>query len=118
MKKKYLAALMVWASVPAFALAAPVADAGYFTNLIGQIKNIAGLLVPVLISFAVILFFWNVVKFVAGGADDEARKEAKGMMIWSLVAIFVMVSIWGLIAWIQTLTGVSGGTVTTPGLPS
>jgi heme/copper-type cytochrome/quinol oxidase subunit 2 len=30
-------------------------------------------------------------------SDGDAREEAKGYVIWAVIALFVMVSVWGLV---------------------
>ena len=40
--------------------------------------------------------------FISKAADEEKRTEAKNFIIWGIIGIFVMVSIWGLV---NILTG-------------
>ncbi len=53
-------------------------------------------LVPLLIGLAVVLFIYGVLvlMFSEGG---EKKEEGKQYMIWGIVGIFVMVSVWGLV---------------------
>jgi hypothetical protein len=102
MKKKYLAVVAAWSLVPMLALAQGGPQLGYFTSALASIQSIVSAVVPLLIGVTVVVFFWNVVKFVAGGADEGARAEAKQMMIWSLIAILVMVSLWGIIGLLKS----------------
>ena len=79
-------------------------------NLILQFSTITGMLVPVLIALAVLAFFWFLVTFIWKGAEDP-KKHADAMkgMGASLVAIFVMVSVWGIIAFMGTVLGIGQG---------
>ena len=53
-----------------------------------------------LISLAIVWFVWNVFRYVI--ATDEVDKAvAKDKMVWGIIAIFIMVSIWGLVAILQ-----------------
>jgi hypothetical protein len=64
---------------------------GYFTALI-----------PILVGLAVALFFWGIVKYLWSAAGDiKAHEEGRKMMAWGVIAIFVMVSIWGIVAILQ-----------------
>jgi fumarate reductase subunit D len=53
--------------------------------------------IKVLIGLAVVFFLYGVVKFITSGGDEEKRKEGKNLIIYGIISIFVMVSIWGLV---------------------
>ena len=57
-------------------------------------------LVPLLIALAVVFFIYGVIisVFSEGG---EKKEEGKQYMLWGIVGIFVMVSVWGLVAILQ-----------------
>lgn len=64
-----------------------------------QCVFIAGLikpLVPLLIGLAVVVFIYGVLilMFSEGG---EKKEEGKQYMLWGIIGIFVMVSVWGLV---------------------
>jgi hypothetical protein len=46
-----------------------------------------------------IIYIWN-------AGDEGKRKEGRGIMIWGVVALFVMVSIWGLVNFIGDAFGI------------
>lgn len=50
-------------------------------------------------------FFWGLFLFVLGG--ESKRDEGKSMMIWGIIAIFVMTSIWGIVAIFQDSAGIT-----------
>jgi len=52
---------------------------------------------PLLIGLAVVFFLWSVVKFIKSGDNEDARAQGKALMAYGIIAIFVMVSLWGLI---------------------
>lgn len=69
-------------------------------------SNLLNALIGMLITLAIVVFFWGLIKYLlSGGATDEAHKGIH-QMIWGIVAIFVMVSIWGLVALLQRTFGV------------
>jgi len=81
-------------AIPVFA--APPKD---FRALIQDVF-LAGILkpiVPVLIGLAVVVFIYGVltVMFSEGG---EKKESGKLYMMWGIIGIFVMVSVWGLVA--------------------
>lgn len=86
------------------------------SRLIVAISGIVGQLSVVAVSVAVVVFFWFLIKFIG---QDPTEKEAglKGMG-YSILAIFVMVSIWGLVGFLGNALGVSNvGNVTVPPVP-
>jgi hypothetical protein len=66
-------------------------------HLLNQANDLINRLIPFIIALTVLIFLWGVFKFVIAGADGDARKEAQGYMIWGIIALFVMVSVWGLV---------------------
>ena len=53
--------------------------------------------VPMLIAAAVAFFLWSVLKYINSGDNAEARIQARALMIYGIIAIFVMVSLWGFV---------------------
>lgn len=80
-------------------------------------KNVIGYAAPILVSVAVVYFLYGVVMYVIA-ADPEKKDGAKSTMIYGVIGIFVMVSVYGLVGLIgETLQVEQGGTVETPTLP-
>lgn len=85
-------------------------NSGQLMGLIQMASKIIGMLVPVMIALAVVAFFWFLVNFIWKGAEDPTKhKDAMKGMAFSVVAIFVMVSIWGIVAFIGTTVGIGQG---------
>ena len=66
-------------------------------------------LFPIIIALALVWFIWNIFRYVIA-SNEEDKGNAKKDMVWGIVAIFVMVSIWGLVVIIQVTFKVSGVT--------
>jgi hypothetical protein len=69
------------------------------TNLTGFFNlglNFINSAMPFIISLATLYFIWGVFSFVISN-NGEKREEAKGYLMWGLVALFVMISVWGLV---------------------
>lgn len=88
-------------------------------SLLAQLQKLLTLLVPFAIGAAVIAFFWFLIVFIAkGGQDGDKRNASLAGMGWCIVAIFVMVSIWGLVGFLGSIFGIGqGGSVPVPGIP-
>jgi hypothetical protein len=54
-------------------------------------------LIPLLLAIGLVVFLWGVVKYVTAGADESKAKEGRNLMIYGIIALFVMVSVWGLV---------------------
>lgn len=69
-------------------------------------------LIPLLLSFAVVFFLWGLVKFMYHAGDEKSHEEGRKLMTWGIVAIFVMVSFWGIVAFLQNSLKIDGSQVT------
>jgi len=55
-------------------------------------------IIPLIFALAIAAFVWGVVNFFIIGADEEAkRSQGKQFMIWGIIALAVMLSVWGLV---------------------
>jgi hypothetical protein len=108
MKKVLIGFVTSFSPLVAFAQFTPSQGIGGLFNLAGLFLNRA---VPLLISIAVVFFIWQVFMYTIAG-DEEKKKAAKTQIVYGIVGIFVMVSIWGLVAILQATFGTSGLTGT------
>lgn len=108
--KKILAGLIV-TLFPLITFAAGLDD------LADRISSLFDKVLPILISFAVIYFAWQVIQYTIAG--DEGKKEnAKMGILWGIVGLFVIVSVWGLVTFVGNTIGIeSGGSIDLPQLP-
>ncbi len=63
-------------------------------------------LIPLLITLSIVLFIIGVIKYIANADEASQREEGRNYMVYGIVALFVMVSIWGLVGIIQGTFGV------------
>jgi hypothetical protein len=69
-------------------------------GLLGVLKWIGALInqaLPLIISLTVLVFVWGLFKLVMAGDSEDSRAEARGYITCGVVALFVMVSVWGLV---------------------
>ncbi len=100
MKKTFLAAVVAITPVLAFA-AEPL---GNVSDLVGNIGELINLLVPIVFTLALLFFFWGLARFIL--SSGEEKEKSKGIMIWGIVALFIMSSVWGITAYIGSALGV------------
>lgn len=83
-----------------------------FAGLINTIIfSVINPLIVLVSSLAVLYFLWGVSKYILHGGNEEKREEGYHMMIYGIIALFVMVSMWGLVGVLSNtfLSGVGGG---------
>jgi|SRR3989344_3587317 len=95
-KMKKLSALVLPFLVPALAFAQVDTSVSSFDDILLFVSRIINSLIPIIISLAVLVFIWGVFRYVVS-SDEEAKGKGKNLMIWGIVGIFVMVSVWGLV---------------------
>jgi len=84
-----------------------MAQFGNAQSLLIQTKILINLLFPVVGGLALLYFFWGLAKLVLNAGDEKGREEGKQIMKWGIVALFVLVSIWGIVIFIQRTLGVT-----------
>ncbi len=104
---------------PALTLAADNSfNVSYFDSIVDFIKRTTAKLIPTLFGVAVIFFFWSMISFIrSAGNKPEDAKKAKDGIVWSVIAIAVMASIWGIVAFLGNIFGVNtsgGGSIQPP----
>ena len=72
-----------------------------------------------LLSLALIAFFWGIVQFIWGSRQGDATKAKNGkdFMVWGMIALFVMFSVYGIIRFGQGIL-FGNSDVTTIKIPS
>jgi uncharacterized membrane protein YidH (DUF202 family) len=58
-------------------------------------------LIILLIGLAMLYFIWGIVQFIGNSGDEKGREEGKQRMLWGIIALFVIVSLWGLVGLLQ-----------------
>lgn len=104
---KFLASALVLA-LPAITLAQDSQRVGFtikkILNFFGEVVNFLG---PFLIAVALLAFFASLVAYLFKKEEIPASKD---YLKYSILILFVMVSIWGIIAFLQDNLGIESGT--------
>lgn len=70
--------------------------------------NINNAIIPLLFAIALATFVWGVVKFFIVDADEEAKRtQGKQFMIWGIIAMTVMLGVWGLVGILGKTLGIN-----------
>lgn len=58
-------------------------------------------LIPLTASLALLYFLWGVFKIIRAQGDMKKMEEGKKTAFWGIIALFVLISIGGLVAFLQ-----------------
>lgn len=94
-------------------------NGGAILSLLALAQTIVVRLVPFAVGLAIVVFFYYIIVFIVkGNSDPEAKGASVRGMLYSIGALFVMVSIWGLVGFLGSILGVGqGGSAPIPGVP-
>lgn len=68
-----------------------------FAEFVGLSISILQDVVVVIIGIAMLFFLWGVAQFILQANNEQKRSEGKTMMVWGIIALFVILSLWGII---------------------
>ena len=75
--------------------------------LLGKMVNLLNQLIPFLILVAVVIFIVGILRYVmAKGPDD--KEKGMHVIISSIIGLTVIVSMWGLVTFLQQSFGLTG----------
>ncbi|HEY4517197.1 MAG TPA: hypothetical protein VJG64_04605 [Candidatus Paceibacterota bacterium] len=111
MKRTLIGSLALASLTLALPLVASAQTIQGVLNTFGAIINI---LVVLAIGAAILVFFWGLIQYLLKAGDEKAK--GLQLMLYGIVAIFVMVSIWGLVRLLGNtfLPGVSNNPLPAP----
>jgi len=66
-----------------------------FGDILGKVSDALKIILPILISLAVIFFVYSLLMYILKEGEEKAK--AKTQMIWGIIILFVMISVWGLV---------------------
>lgn len=84
-------------------------------SLLRDFKSLLDLLIPIIFALALLFFFWGLAQFIRS-VSDKTIQEGKNKMIWGIIALFVMISIWGIIKYIGDSVGIETGVRSNAGM--
>ena len=78
-----------------------------FSDIISFVNcTISTTIIPLLMSLAVLVFIWGIIQYVIAQDDEGKRKSAKDTILYGIIGLFVMISIWGLVKILGNTFGV------------
>lgn len=68
-----------------------------FSSIVSKLLSAMNMLAILLIGVAAFLLVYGIFRYIAAGADEKRRTEGRKLFLWGLIALFVMISFWGLV---------------------
>ncbi len=99
--KKYISIIAVSLLSPLIAFAALNKTGDLISavgGLVSQLTVIAG-------GVALLVFIWGLAKFIFKSGDEKSHEEGRAIMTWGVIALFVMVAVWGIVGFMQSALG-------------
>lgn len=97
-----VSSLLIFLATPLFVNAELASTNRILMNLEDIITRIV---VPLVFTVAVLLFFWGMAKYIRSSGDE--KQEGRKIMVWGVIALFVMSSVWGLVYFIRSELGIN-----------
>lgn len=102
------------AFLPSISFAAISNVEGIFTWVMSILNSITTLLM----AAAVVYFLYGVFQFIKAGGDEEGKSAGRNKIIYGIIGLFVMGSVYGLVNILTGTFGLTGTTITAPTLPT
>lgn len=68
-----------------------------FLGLLARLGNIINNIIPFLVGLAVFIIIFGILGYISSAANEEKRTEAKNFILWGVIGVFLMLSVWGLV---------------------
>lgn len=78
------------------------------TDIVKLFIEIGLRIIPFLGMVAFLVFVFGVARFIKAAGEKEV-KDSKNILIWGIIGLFVLVTIWGIVAFISGEFGFGGG---------
>ncbi|HEY0979921.1 MAG TPA: hypothetical protein VGE18_00730 [Candidatus Paceibacterota bacterium] len=93
-------------------LAAGTAHADTLDNLLFKInKNILNPLIEIAFVIALVVFLFGLMEFLRGANSEEKRRDGKQHMLWGVIGLLIMLTVFGVISLLMTTFGIDGVTI-------
>lgn len=113
--KKFIFSLLGVLVLPTFAFAlgqtSNTINSTFFNSFIAFIKRMIGVIPPILVGIAGLVFMFEILRFIFAGKDGDAKEKdtIRKHLMWSLVALAVLISFWGIVGTLIKVFGLQTG---------
>lgn len=78
-----------------------------FSDYIDKFLAIIGTAIPLVATIGFFFFIWGLAKIIFQAGSEKEVENGKSFMIWGIVCVFVMVSVYGILAFLYSDFGFS-----------
>ncbi len=75
-------------------------------NTLCNITRLLNALLPVLVALGVVYLVFGIVQYFIGD-ESEAKQKGKDRIVFGLIGLFVIISVWGLVRLIMTTLAIN-----------
>ena len=54
-------------------------------------------LIRLMFAVALVVFLWGIIEYIKGAGSPDSREQGTKHIIWGLVGLFIMVSVYGIL---------------------
>ena len=78
------------------------------TGVVMEIGRAVGAAIPIAAALVLVAFFWGlaIYLFNFGEGKEDKQKQGRSLMLYSILAMFVMVTIWGIVGLLANSFGI------------
>lgn len=84
----------------------PKAEASVVTLMKSINRVIINPLIILLFALALVYFIYGLIKYLLSPDNEEVRKSSKSQMLWGIIGMFIMVSVFGILSIIMNTFGI------------
>ena len=68
-----------------------------FEGVLGRITSLVNSVIPFIVGLTVFVIIWGIFLYVAKAGEEEKRAQARQFILWGVLGVFFMLSIWGFV---------------------
>lgn len=75
-------------------------ETGVNLTIAGTVNRLTGILdriIPFIIGLTVFFIIWKILSYIGSAGNEEKLAEAKRFIIWGVIGVFCMLSLWGFV---------------------
>lgn len=80
------------------------------------LADLINLATPIVVALALLYFFWGLATYILNASNEEKKKDGRNIMIWGILALFIMVSVWGIINVVRDTFQLNNNNINVPGI--
>ena len=85
-------------------------------GILETLADLINLATPIVVALALLYFFWGLANYILAAEKDDDRKKARSIMVYGLLALFIMVSVWGIINVVRDTFDLDDTNIDVPGI--